>query len=90
MSQHPASPEQPEPEEGHFVGGDFGTSDNAEDDQLSTAQEIEADEDRPAYLADPLHADPEFVTEPSEPGSLDTDVEGTSTEPAPGDRNEPV
>ena len=38
----------------------------------------------------PLHADPEFVTQPSDPGSLDTDVEGTSTEPSPGERNEPV
>ena len=33
---------------------------------------------------------PEFVTQPSDPGSLDTDVEGTSTEPSPGERNEPV
>lgn len=93
MSQHPASPEQPEqPEEGHFVGGDFGASDNAEDEQLSTAQEVEGEQDRPAFLADPLQnpADPEFLTQTSEPGSPDTDVEGISTEPSPGERNEPV
>ncbi|WP_134772705.1 hypothetical protein [Ornithinimicrobium flavum] len=43
MSEHPTSPEQPEPEEGHFVGGDFGTSDNAEDDQLTTAPGTEVE-----------------------------------------------
>src|SRR5690606_21200176 len=66
-----------------------GAGDTAEDDSLSTAQEIEADEDRPAYRADPRHADPEFATQPSDPGSRDTDAEGTSTEPSPGPRAQP-
>ena len=68
------------------MGGEFGTSDNAEDDHSSTAQQTEAEQDRPAHLVDPLAApagSEEFVTEPSEPSTFDSDVEGTSTEPSP-------
>lgn len=110
MSQHPTSPEQPHDEEGRFVGGSFGrtadsdgSSDNAED-APTTAQQIEAEEAQPRYLADveaPAAAE-EFVADPSgeldgDTGSAtdvesaaDSDVEGTGGEPAPGDLNEPV
>lgn len=96
MSQHPTPPEQhptpPEqPDEGTFLGGEFGTSDNAED--ASTAQQAEVDQDRAAHLVDPA-ASPagtgELLTQPAEPDAFDSDVEGTSTEPSPGERNEPL
>lgn len=76
-----------------FVGGDFGHGDNTEDGHLTTAQRVEADRERKADLADPdqaTAATPELVADPSGKESFVSDVEGTSTEPSPGDRNEPV
>ena len=58
MSETTSSPQDHGEEEGTFVGGEFGHSDNAEDGLLGTAQQEGA--------------------------------EGAGTEPAPGDRNEPV
>lgn len=72
MSETTSSPRDrdEDEEQGVFVGGEFGHSDNAEDGRLTSAQH-----EPPAHDAT---------------GDLGGDVEGISTEPAPGDRNEPV
>lgn len=87
---------------GSFGGGD-GSKD--EDEAATTAQHMEAESahDGPAYLAGGARRDDatvpaevqEQATSTSDPGSIPddafpSDVEGTSTEPAPGERNEPV
>lgn len=93
MSETTSTPaHQPEDDPGTFVGGSFGTADNAEDD-LTTAQQIEAEQEDPAGFVepDPATTAQEFVTEPSDADTFAApDVEGTSTEPSPGERNEPV
>lgn len=81
-----------------FVDEDFGHGDNTEDGHLTSAQRAEEDRQREAELADPDQSamiTPETVVDPSAGSRLDTsgaegDVEGIGTEPAPGDRNEPV
>ncbi|HSP60635.1 MAG TPA: hypothetical protein VLO09_06205 [Ornithinimicrobium sp.] len=84
--------------EGTFLGGGFGR--DADDDQdPTTAEQVEAEHDAPSYLADatvPAEVQ-EQVTQTSDPSSIPddgnsfpADVEGTSTEPSPGERNDPV
>lgn len=93
MSETTSTPaHQPEDDPGTFVGGSFGTADNAEDD-LTTAQQIEAEQEDPAGFVEPdaPTTPQEFVTEPSDADTFAApDVEGIATEEAPGDRNEPV
>lgn len=94
MSENTTSPEhqpeQPDHGRGAFVGGSFGSSDNAEDHQ-TTAQQIEAEQENPSPQNDQAPAAAqEFVTEPSDADTFASDVEGTGTGPSPGERNEPV
>ncbi|WP_289018005.1 hypothetical protein [uncultured Ornithinimicrobium sp.] len=93
-------------EEGTFLGGSFGGGDEDDADAPdTTAEQLEAQTapDGPAYLAGGARRDDatvpaevqEQVTGTSDPGSIPddafpSDVEGTSTEPAPGERNDPV
>lgn len=99
MSQNPTSPEQPDSDEGTFVGGTFGRPDEGARDDLSTAQELDVEQQDPAPLADLQQSAPaqEFAddvdgpsTESAGAASFGQDVEGTTGEPAPGERNEPV
>lgn len=96
MSETTSTPaHQPEDDPGTFVGGSFGTADNAEDD-LTTAQQIEAEQEDPAGFVEPDAGEvpaevQEQVSEPAGASeALAADVEGIATEEAPGDRNEPV
>ena len=89
MSQHPRDAQGPE--QGTFVGGSFGSD---EDTQASVPVEDEhqdqgdlADAQPPGEEPEPA-ADP--VADPVADRALAGDVEGIATEPAPGDRNEPV
>ncbi|QFG68035.1 hypothetical protein [Ornithinimicrobium pratense] len=93
-------------EQGSFVGGEFGHGDNTEDGHLTSAQQAEAEREREAHLADPDQSaaiTQETVVDPlgestlasasagpDGSGGLGGDVEGIGTEPAPGDRNEPL
>ena len=108
MSETTSSPRDrdEDEEQGSFVGGEFGHSDNTEDGHLTSAQQAGAELEQEAHLADPDQSaavTQETVVDPSgesalagEPpgsdvsGALGGDVEGIGTEPAPGDRNEPV
>lgn len=97
MSQNPTSPEQPDSDEGTFVGGTFGRPGEPGHDDLSTAQELDAEQGG-SPLADLQQSAPaeEFADDVEAPSqaagaaSFDQDVEGTTGEPAPGERNEPV
>lgn len=67
---------------GTFVGGSFGQHDDGDADDLdegrSTAAQIEDEQDDARHLADPAPAAAaEYVTQPSDAGSVPTDVEGT-------------
>lgn len=96
----PPRDEQPEDDGGTFVGGTFGSR---EDEQTTTAGQVEgADEgadDRAAPAASPESPESpespapaeELLSGPAqEPQEFPSDVEGTTAEPAPGDRNEPI
>ncbi|GAA5161133.1 hypothetical protein [Ornithinimicrobium tianjinense] len=80
--------------EGTYVGGGFGRPDDggtAAPDELSTAEEMAAAQaagDEEALTAAPAEVE-EYVTAAGSEAPP-SDVEGTSTEPAPGERNEPV
>lgn len=96
MSETTNSPEPDDQPEGTFVGGSFGSPEDAarqEDPdhgsprRSTTAQQLEAEEDSGALAAPP--ATEEFISAPSDEGQ-GGDVEGITAEPAPGDRNEPV
>ncbi|MGO0575162.1 hypothetical protein [Ornithinimicrobium panacihumi] len=78
--------------EGNFVGGSFGKPSLAkESHEQTTAQEVEQEAEDPTLASAPAPAEVEETIE-DEGGSTfaAADVEGTTTEPAPGERNEPV
>lgn len=93
MSETTGSPrpdDEPGQESGTFVGGAFGSS--REDEQTTTAEQVEGEQEQPSAAPDGPQAPAstqEFAAPPATE-QFPSDVEGTSTEPAPGDRNEPV
>lgn len=98
MSETTSTPRDRGDDEEFVVDDDFGHGDNTEDGHLTSAQQDEAEREHEAHLADPDQSatiTPETVVDPSAGSGPDTsgagaDVEGIGTEPAPGDRNEPV
>ncbi|WP_075820365.1 hypothetical protein [Serinicoccus sp. CNJ-927] len=85
MSQHPRDAQGPE--QGTFVGSSFGSD---EDTQASVPVEDEHQDQGDLADAQPPGEEPESAADPVAGPALAGDVEGIATEPAPGDRNEPV
>lgn len=92
MSDSPQTQDPRDDDKGTFVGGSFGKPSLDKDShEETTAQQVEAehDGDSDAPVAAPAEAQ-ETIDDAETSSVAATDVEGTSTEPAPGERNEPV
>ena len=89
-----ATQDLPDDQPGHFVGGTFVRPADAdgEGDGPTTAQQVEheAEEGDPAQAAAAPAEAQESLDDATTSTVAASDVEGTSTEPAPGERNEPV
>ncbi|WP_143554145.1 MULTISPECIES: hypothetical protein [Serinicoccus] len=85
MSQQPKDAQGPE--QGTFVGGSI---DSDEDTQAGVPVEDEPQGQGDLADAQASAKEPEPAADPVADRALAGDVEGIATEPAPGDRNEPV
>lgn len=78
-------------EDGNFVGGSFGKPSLKDSDEPTTAQEVEQEAQDPTLAAAPAPAEVEESIEDTGGSTFAAaDVEGTTSEQAPGERNEPV